>query len=185
MLEYYILEETNDLLLREQHHIDSFDRTNTYNILPSANSRYGEFSSFKNKTHSEETKQKLREIRSRQIIVHSAETKAKIGEKSAGRKLSAESIEKMRNSKIGKKLTQEHIDNLLIAAKVRSNNRFSIDEKLSIVEKFNSGYSVNKLVIEFKTTYKLVVNVLKDNGVNYEANIMVNNTEARKSRCTE
>ena len=61
---------------------------------------------FYGKKHTEETKQKLREARAKQIITE--ETKQKIRLSSKGRKVSEETKQKIREKKKGRKFTEEH-----------------------------------------------------------------------------
>jgi hypothetical protein len=59
---------------------------------------------------SEETRQKIREARARQVIIHSDETKRKIALAHIGKKASPETIQRLRDSHKGKKQSSELIE---------------------------------------------------------------------------
>lgn len=99
----FSIEELNK---KEVYWISFYDSTNLekgYNLTSGGNSY----------THSEETKQKLREI-------------------NTGKKLSPEHAEKLRNNNKGKKWTKEHRENFSLATKGKKRKPMSEDTKKKI-----------------------------------------------------
>lgn len=134
---YEVLELTDNLIEREQYWIDSFSFENLYNICPKAGSRLGSKNikpisaerklkmrlANLGKKHSEETKKKLsivatnisdetrnkiKEARSRQIMKPcSEETKRKISEAQIGKKISEETKKRLSIASTGKIVTEK------------------------------------------------------------------------------
>ena len=130
---FYKLLDNKSLLDRESFYIEKFDSTNKdkgYNRCKYSTDTTGKKLSEEHKekirqsclgnTHTEETKEKMRNSRSKDDRKHSEESKEKMRkpkskehvEKMVGRKLSKETKEKMRLSKLGKPLSEEHKEKL-------------------------------------------------------------------------
>lgn len=96
---FIVIEVTDNLTDREQYYLDNSDKDIIYNTFMSAYSVSGPDHPMYGKTHTEEAKTKIKERRSLQTISHSEETRKKIGKSNIGKKLSKESIEKMKKTK--------------------------------------------------------------------------------------
>lgn len=94
--------EVENLIVEEQKYIDLL--LPVYNVMKFA--RGGGIK------HSEETKQKIRDARKKQKIVHSEEARKKMSEKRKGIVFSEETRKKMSEAKKGKKLSAEHKENI-------------------------------------------------------------------------
>ncbi len=105
--------------------IDEYNSTNKdfgYNLDSGGN---------KNKSHSKETIEKLKQYTPFKNKKHSGETKKKMSDCAKGRKFSKETLQKMRNAKLGRNLNTKHkenISNSLIGHKVLNKTRKKISE---------------------------------------------------------
>lgn len=92
------VEDLNIILEREQFYIDSYEsykREKGYNMNPKAGSSLGV-------KRSEETKEKVRKARAKQLIIHSEETKRKIGLAHKGKTVTEETKKKLSDSLKGR-----------------------------------------------------------------------------------
>lgn len=87
---------------REQYYLDRMFNNKCLNILKDAYSCSGEKHPMYGKTHTEESRKKIREARSKQTISHSAETRLKMGKSRKGRKVDMSHINKMIKARNGK-----------------------------------------------------------------------------------
>lgn len=139
-----------------------------YNILLFTDRRMKEKHSFYGKTHSEDAKQKLRESRAKQVIVHSEKTKTLIGDKSRGRIQSEESKVRQSIAKMGIKQSEAHASKsreLVKRLAEQKTIRFHGEQLTSLLEAYAAGKSVVALAKVHKVSQNVIVRALNENGV--------------------
>ena len=165
---FEVLEHTNELIVVEQKFLDSAVTGTTYNMLSSAYSTCGPSHPMYGKRHSDSTRAKIKEARSRQLVSHSTETRAKIGQSNRGKRISAESISKMRATKAERRhapwnrgLTYKSSGSV---AAGRDKLLKQINEKY-VLQKYSDGHSINSIARYLLCSCDTVRRVLSEHGV--------------------
>ena len=154
-----------DLQTREQDWLDRFNGKGVlYNLLRTAYSTKGPDHPRFGKTHTEEARKKIREARARQVVSHSPATRKKMGEKSRGRKMPLEAIERMRASKIGKPAWNK---GFTAADYPNLGHKITLPPSVyrSLLKRYNAGKSILTIAAEFRIGWGLVRRVLVEAGV--------------------
>lgn len=157
--EYILVEtcESSILEIREQFWIDKYwGKTTCYNAFRTAYSVSGENHPMFGNTHSPESRAKIKEARSRQIISHSPETRKKIGR--PGKKMPIEHINKMVAARNGKAWNKGLKTGIEPASKIKI-------DPAPIIAQYNSGDSVEKIRKEMKLSWDVIIRILKDNNI--------------------
>jgi group I intron endonuclease len=156
-----IIEDVNLILIKEQIYLDlyqSYIPKNGYNILSKSNSSIGfkHTTESKNKMSNSHKNKKLKNTHKQKISEsnkgkkHSIETKIKMSKWQLGKILSDETKSKISKSLIG-----------LLCGEKNGNSKLSNDDRLTIINKYNSGDITRKqLSIEYKVSKSTIDNIL-------------------------
>lgn len=154
---FSIIETCDNLVEREQYYIDTLKPE--YNIFKTAYSVRGENHPMFGKTHSEATKQKIKEARSFQKISHSQETKNKISAAGKLRKMPVGHLQKMINARGGKAWNDGIKTNISPVNKIK----FSHTKLSKIILLYSEGLSVEKLRLKYKVSWDTIKRILLEN----------------------
>lgn len=132
---------------------------NLYNVLKQSRSVFGEGHPMFNKKHKPESRLKIKQARSKQIIMHSDETKKKIGDAHRGRKFSPERCKKMSEIRMGHTPWNKGKKTGISPA-----NKIIV-EPSPIIERYNSGDSVESIRLSMKISWDTVHRILVENNI--------------------
>lgn len=114
-----------------------------------------------NKHHSQESVSKIKEARSKQIIIHSIETKNKISKANKNKIVSKEHIKMMVDARNGVAWNKGIKINISPANKID----FSDKEIENILLKYNDGYSIEKIKKELNYSWDTIKALLISKNV--------------------
>lgn len=157
------------LIEKEGYWIEKFfDSGRLYNVYRTPYTVTGKEHPFYGKTHSDEVKERLKEIRRNQKTIHSEATKEKLRVTSTGRTNSEESKKKISCLRKGCKLTEEQKAKHLKATRIASEKRrFIVTEEIAelITTEYQLGHSLAQLAKKHKITDIIIADYLRKSGV--------------------
>lgn len=168
VFEFEVLEYTENLMEREQYYLDTLLKEDSYNLLKEAYAAYGENHPMWGRKHTPEARAKIKAARAKQTIKHSKETREKISRSNKGRKLSPESIEKMRQTKLASKKPAWH---RIVLEK-------SVEKDL--IESYKAGYDMRYLAKKFKLSRSTVKRILQENNIEIRTSVEQKKINARR-----
>lgn len=154
---FEVIEECckSQLLLKEN---TLLQNDNIYNSVKEAYSVSGKNHPMFGRKHSQESINKIKQRRSTQKIIHSDKTKAKMSEKSKGRKMPEGHLKKMIDARNGKAWNKGIKTGISPASKITMNNE-------EIISLYNSGSSIESIRKEKKVSWDVIKRILSENEV--------------------
>lgn len=161
VISFEILEECEyeNLQKREQFYLDKYCQDkNMINILKEAYAVNGANHPMFGRKHTKEARLKIKEARAKQVILHSQETKNKIGRSHEGRIINEFTKYKISKSKTGKPSWNKGIKTGIAPA-----NKIKFPE--SVITEYNSGRSIEYLRNKYDCSWDAVSGFLKENNI--------------------
>lgn len=155
--EFTILEECEDLIIREQYYIDTLRPQ--YNIFRKAYIVAGENHPMFGRNHTEASRLKIKNARAKQTISHSQETKNKIGSAHKGRPMKEGHMAVLLKSREGLEPWNKGVK-----TGISPINKIQIDPKL-YVERYLSGESIETIRLSLKVSWDTVKRSLTEYGI--------------------
>lgn len=145
---------------REQFYLDSlYSKSNCYNIFKEFYAVNGKNHPMYGKTHSLESRLKIKEARKRQKVKHSIETKNKISKGNKGKKMPPGHLDVMLKSRKGLEVWNKGLK-----TGIEPINKIKLDNRL-VISLYLSGISMEEIRKKLSVSWDVVKRVLIENEI--------------------
>lgn len=157
------------LAIREQAWLDQLwgDGRQLFNTFRQAYSVRGANHPMFGRTHTATARQKIRARRSAQTIVHSASTRAKIAAGNTGKKLSAETRQRISEGRVGGAAWNKGLSAVdpRVAKHMPPRSTVAADRGSAVLERYGAGESIESLRRWLGCSWDVVERFLRESGV--------------------